>query len=117
MYKCTDFKICGGAAGMGCGGSTPAVTPQANVQTGAASLLDENRRGSVLIDQNRALDFDRVMDDHVGVETLLKFAQAEFSDELVRRLHPHAAVHALSTASAVARTGRCRRPRGEARPD
>ena len=41
------------------------------------------RRSSVVVEEKRALDFDKVMDDDAGLLALLKFAQKEFNDEVL----------------------------------
>ena len=75
------------AAPMGCGGSTPAAAAVAPKGDGAVAPKGDGptkkaeRRSSFSIDQRMSLQFDRVMDDHVGLETLLKFAKKEFNEE------------------------------------
>ena len=71
---------------MGCAGSKPpnSVTPSADASADTQPSHRAQRRVSVLIDQNYALDFDRVINDEVGIRALLKFAKSEFNDEMVR---------------------------------
>lgn len=67
---------------MGGCASQPAAAVKPSIE-GEAHSGTEERRVSVVIEQNLSLDFEKVMDAEEGVHALLTFARSEFNDEVL----------------------------------